>query len=189
MKRQWENEELIKNWMFSAWDLAQLGNKIGATRLGFVVLLKFCETPQGPYFKSYLAAMPRAFRTNLSHGKDAREGGDILYGIPTSVAESSESKFSTKVGSNYKKSFSSECRVWRINDNAGKLFEGGLVTTRGYRDRNGQLTGGPVLDSQWISSDYIADVTKEQPQVQQIAIAAGKTTDVLRFRPLSIPPV
>jgi hypothetical protein len=149
---------------------------------------KYCETPQGPYFKSYLAAMPRAFRTNLSNGKDARKGGDILYGIPTSVAESSESKFSTKVGSNYEKSFSSECRVWRINDNAGKLFEGGLVTTRGYRDRNGQLTGRPVLDNQWILSDYIADVTKEQPKVQQIAIAAGKTTDVLRFRPLSVPP-
>ncbi|PXF58925.1 MAG: DEAD/DEAH box helicase [Candidatus Methanogaster sp.] len=149
---------------------------------------KYCETPQGPYFKSYLAAVPLAFRTNLSHGKDAREGGDILYGIPTSVAESSESKFSTKVDSNYKKSFSSECRVWRINDNAGKLFEGGLVTTRGYRDRNDQLTGGPVLDNQWILSDYIADVSKDRPEeFQRIAIAAGKTTDVLRFMPLSVP--
>ena len=56
MKRQWENEELIKNWMFSAWDLAQLGNKIGATRLGFVVLLKFFKR-QGrfPSFKNELA--------------------------------------------------------------------------------------------------------------------------------------
>ena len=150
---------------------------------------KYCETPQGPYFKSYLAAMPRAFRTNLSRGKDAREGGDILYGIPTSVAESAESKFSAEEDSNYKKSFSAECRVWRINDNAGKLFEGGLVTTRGYRDRKDQLTGGPVLDNQWISSDYIADVSKDQPEeIQRIAIAAGKTTDVLRFRPLSVLP-
>lgn len=39
MKRQWENEELIENWMLSAWDLAQLGNKIGTTRLGFAALL------------------------------------------------------------------------------------------------------------------------------------------------------
>lgn len=43
MKRQWENEELIEHWMLSAWDLAQLGNKTGATRLGFAVLLKFFQ--------------------------------------------------------------------------------------------------------------------------------------------------
>ncbi|NIA10743.1 MAG: DEAD/DEAH box helicase, partial [Nitrospiraceae bacterium] len=150
---------------------------------------KYCETPQGPYFKSYLAAVPLAFRTDLSRGKDAREGGDILYGIPTSVAESAESKFSTKVSSNCETSFSSECRVWRINDNAGKLFEGGLVTTRGYRhDMKDPLTEKPVLGNQWISSDYIAYVSKDRPEeIQRIAIAAGKTTDVLRFRPLSVP--
>jgi Tn3 transposase DDE domain/Domain of unknown function (DUF4158) len=43
MKRQWENEELIEHWILSAWDLAQLGNKTGATRLGFAVLLKFFQ--------------------------------------------------------------------------------------------------------------------------------------------------
>jgi len=165
------------------------GNIIVSDLQHFETECKYCKTPQGPYFKSYLAAVPLAFRTNLSRGKDAKEGGYSLYGIPTSVAESAESKFSTKVGSNYEKSFSSECRVWRINDNAGKLFEGGLVTTRGYRDRNDQLTGGPVLDNQWISSEYIADVSKDRPEeIQRIAIAAGKTTDVLRFRPLSVPP-
>ena len=149
---------------------------------------KYCKTPQGPYFKSYLAAVPLAFRTDLSRGKDAGEGGDILYGIPTSVAEGAESKFSTKVGSNYETSFSSECRVWRINDNAGRLFEGALVTTRGYRhDTKDSLTEKPVLDNQWISSDYIAYVSKDRPELQRIAIAAGKTTDVLKFRPLSVP--
>ncbi len=29
--------------MLSAWDLAQLGNKTGATRLGFALLLKFFQ--------------------------------------------------------------------------------------------------------------------------------------------------
>ncbi len=53
MKRQWENEKLIENWTFNAWDFAQLGNKIGATRLGFAVLLKFFQC-QGrfPLFKN-----------------------------------------------------------------------------------------------------------------------------------------
>jgi hypothetical protein len=56
MKRQWEKEELIENWMLSAWDLAQLGNRIGATRLGFAVLLKFFQH-QGrfPAFKNEVA--------------------------------------------------------------------------------------------------------------------------------------
>jgi len=50
MKRQWENEELVEYWILSPWDLAQVGNKTGTTRLGFAVLLKFqCEGrfPQG----------------------------------------------------------------------------------------------------------------------------------------------
>jgi hypothetical protein len=47
MKRQWENEELIEHWILGPWDLAQVGNKTGATRLGFAVLLKFFQR-EGP---------------------------------------------------------------------------------------------------------------------------------------------
>jgi hypothetical protein len=43
MKRQWEHEELIEHWILGPWDLAQVGNKRGATRLGFAVLLKFFQ--------------------------------------------------------------------------------------------------------------------------------------------------
>jgi TnpA family transposase len=62
MKRQWENEELIENWMLNAWDLTQLGNKIGATRLGFAVLLKFFQH-QGsfPSFKNEVAEQVISF--------------------------------------------------------------------------------------------------------------------------------
>lgn len=62
MKRQWENEELIENWMLSVWDLAHLGNKIGATRLGFAVLLKFFQL-QGrfPSFKNEVAGQVISF--------------------------------------------------------------------------------------------------------------------------------
>jgi len=149
---------------------------------------EYCGESRGQYFKGYWIAVPLAFRTDLSWGKDAKEGGDILYGVPASVAESSGQGFSPVRGSNCEISFSPDCNVWRINDNAGKLFEGGLVTTKGYKNRGGQLTGGPVLDNQWISSNYIADVSTDQPQSQPIAIAARKTTDVLRFRPSSVLP-
>ena len=40
MKRQWEQEELIEHWTLHIEERALLGNKTGATRLGFAVLLK-----------------------------------------------------------------------------------------------------------------------------------------------------
>jgi hypothetical protein len=62
MKRQWENEELIENWTLSAWDFAQLGNKIGATRLGFAVLLKFFQRQgRSPSFKNEVAGQMISF--------------------------------------------------------------------------------------------------------------------------------
>src|SRR5258708_4507087 len=43
MKRQWETAELIEHWTLHIEELALLGNKTGATRLGFAVLLKFFQ--------------------------------------------------------------------------------------------------------------------------------------------------
>jgi TnpA family transposase len=43
MKRQWTTEELIEHWILDVNDRALLGNKTGATRLGFAVLLKFFQ--------------------------------------------------------------------------------------------------------------------------------------------------
>jgi Domain of unknown function (DUF4158) len=62
MKRQWEHEELIEHWMLSAWDLGQLGNKTGATRLGFAVLLKFFQRAgRFPAFKNDVPGMVISF--------------------------------------------------------------------------------------------------------------------------------
>jgi uncharacterized protein DUF4158 len=41
VKRQWETEELVEHWTLNVEDRTLLGNKTGATRLGFAVLLKF----------------------------------------------------------------------------------------------------------------------------------------------------
>ncbi len=43
MKRNWEAEELVEHWTLLPPELASLGNKSGATRLGFAVLLKFFQ--------------------------------------------------------------------------------------------------------------------------------------------------
>jgi Domain of unknown function (DUF4158) len=73
MKRQWENEELIEHWMLSAWDLAQLGNKTGATRLGFAVLLKFFQRAgRFPAFKTEVPGVVISFvATQISVAPEA----------------------------------------------------------------------------------------------------------------------
>lgn len=43
MRLEWEPEELIACWTLLDSDRARLGNKAGATRLGFALLLKFFE--------------------------------------------------------------------------------------------------------------------------------------------------
>jgi hypothetical protein len=43
MRREWEAEELIASWTLLDADRRLLANKSGATRLGFVALLKFFE--------------------------------------------------------------------------------------------------------------------------------------------------
>ncbi len=52
MRREWEPEELIPCWTLVEDDWRLVGNKTGATRLGFAVLLKFFELearfPRGP---------------------------------------------------------------------------------------------------------------------------------------------
>ncbi|MFI9438351.1 DUF4158 domain-containing protein [Streptosporangium sp. NPDC052375] len=58
MRQEWEPEELIAAWTLldSDWDL--VGNKTGATRLGFGLLLKFFE--QEGRFPRHAGEVPRA---------------------------------------------------------------------------------------------------------------------------------
>ena len=43
MNQVWETEELIAYWMLVGDDWRLLGNKTGATRLGFALMLKYVE--------------------------------------------------------------------------------------------------------------------------------------------------
>ncbi|HEY5880368.1 MAG TPA: DUF4158 domain-containing protein, partial [Nakamurella sp.] len=43
MRREWEPEDLVGSWTLVEDDWRLVGNKTGATRLGFVLLLKFFE--------------------------------------------------------------------------------------------------------------------------------------------------
>lgn len=58
--------------MLSAWDLAQVGNKTGTTRLGFAVLLKiFQREGRFPAFKN---EVPGSVNSNLPKEKGKRIG-------------------------------------------------------------------------------------------------------------------
>lgn len=148
----------------------------------------YCGMPAGELFKNYQIAVPLGFRTDLSPGRDAKEEEDVFFGIPSSIAESSGPVIKETELHNSKVSLSTECRVWRINDNSGLLFHGAKVTTSRCLNQNGRQIGRPILSDQWISSDYLERVSDDSGEdEEEIAIAAGKTTDVLRFRPLSVP--
>ena len=139
--------------------------------------------------KRYWIATPLAFRTDLSRGRNAKEEDSIFMGVTSSFAESSPTEFFQINNLNAELSLSPNSRVWRINDNSGNLFEGGLVRTK-FCNINGRRITRPALNNQWISENYIDDVidtVSSRPEIEPIAISAGKTTDILKFRPASVP--
>lgn len=147
-----------------------------------------CGEPLGDRFLNYQVGTPTSFRTDLSRGRDSKDEFGLTYGIPATLVEHSESGFSLVKDLNCELNISTDIPVWRINDNAGKLFTGGVITTEGYRS-NGDLTG-PSLQHQWIEKDHVWMVSNgnlRDDQIESLALGVTKTTDVLRFRPASVP--
>lgn len=46
VKTNWDTEELIKNWTLLPTELNLVGNKVGANKIGFAVLLRGCLKSQ-----------------------------------------------------------------------------------------------------------------------------------------------
>lgn len=77
MKRQWEQEELFEQWTINGWELAQLGNKSGATRLGFVLLLKYFQ--QEWRFPAMKNDIPFSVVTYVAHQLNIDEALYLRY--------------------------------------------------------------------------------------------------------------
>ena len=135
-------------------------------------------------FSQFQIATPQAFRTDLIEGSDAREDSDVVFGIPSALAETSESKPYNLKNTNCLVSFTGEGRILRINDNNGRLF-GGVVsqTPPPPSPERNQRHQPPRLLHQWISEDYLS----QPAELQRIALAARKTTDVLKISPRTVP--
>ena len=135
-------------------------------------------------FSQFQIVTPQAFRTDLTWGSDAREESDVVFGIPSALAETLGNQDVTVLeNTNCRVALAGEGRIWRINDNSGRLFGGRVIQTPPPPASGQTPSPPPVLAHQWIAEDYLP----QQGALQRIALAAGKTTDVLRISPVAVP--
>jgi len=132
-------------------------------------------------FRVFQFAVPLGFRTSLGPGGDAKEEGEVRASVAASLAESDQRPCLPVAGSNTGLAYSTSGRVYRVNDRGGNLYEGQLGTTA----RSGYILQHQWIDQRFQSVDGIT-FTPDGP-LEEIALAAPKTTDVLRIRPASVP--
>ena len=131
-------------------------------------------------FKEFQIAVPQAFRTDLSRGEDAKEDESVMYGIPSSIVEANEDSETVVLdGTNCTKYLLDQGTVWKVNDNAGRFFNGSTIATPRESGVNDNRI--PKLENQWIDVRYGATAD------EQVALAASKTTEVLRISPTNVP--
>ncbi len=140
-----------------------------------------CARDEALPFRVYEFAVPLAFRTSLGPGDDAKEEEELLSVGAASVAESDPAPCTLFPETNTGLGYSASGRVYRVNDRRGLLFTGQLGTTL----RRNRRVQDQWLDERFQAADGIA-FTATAP-VQSLAIAAPKTTDVLRIRPDKVP--
>ncbi|MBZ5752454.1 DEAD/DEAH box helicase [Metabacillus rhizolycopersici] len=144
-----------------------------------------CSISKGEKFRVYNVAIPLAFRTDFSKGRDAREEDRVISGAPSSIAEGKHVNFNRVKGTNVQICFSSDGRVWRINDNGRSLFKGGLITTNHTKTPSGSDKKYFTFKGQWILEDYKYVSDQDFITNECIGIASAKTTDLLRIKPIS----
>ncbi|MEW6664113.1 MAG: DEAD/DEAH box helicase [Thermodesulfobacteriota bacterium] len=138
----------------------------------------------GDDFQQFQIAVPEAFRTDLTRGDDAADEPDMTFGMPGILAESAEGvSVHTLEGTNCSVSFAENGRIWRVNDNSGRYFEGCAVQTP-PPPAGPAASRVPALPHQWIDLRFLGD---SGANPERIALAAGKTTEVLRVLPAIVP--
>lgn len=138
---------------------------------------------------------PKGYRTDLSAGKDSKVNSDIVLSRPPIFAESNEeSDVTSQNPYNYYATIADRDVSWRVNTNSDRFFQGRI-----YRTGN-QFPFRPNfwfnLNGQWISEEYAQNISENgfrfsanQPtgEVETIALAANKNTEILRLRQSEVP--
>jgi hypothetical protein len=145
-----------------------------------------CPRGGGPLaFRVFQFAVPLAFRTSLGRGQDAKEEGEVMATGAASLAESDPSPCIPVPTTNTALGYSTSGRVYRVNDRRGSLYRGQLGTTVRPTARAPQTLQDQWIDERFQTSDGIT--LTGAGAMEEIAIAAPKTTDVLRIQPASVP--
>ena len=131
-------------------------------------------------FRVFRFAVPLGFRTSLGRGDDAKEEGEVMAIGVASVAESDQGPCAPVANTNSALGYTTSGRVYRINDRRGANYRG----QRGTTVRWGQSLPHQWIDDRFQAVDGITFAADEPPE--QMAIAAPKTTDVLRIRPAQV---
>jgi hypothetical protein len=144
------------------------------------------EPGPDPRFRCLPTAIPTGFRTILDRAADAGEEQDRPPGYAVTLALTASDN---APGVNHPPGLNTTLRlvpggrVYRVNDNAGRLFEGSARPFDCGFYRGTQRRTFP-LSPQWIAGEF-------QPnglirgQADQIALVAAKSTDVLQIGPRS----
>ena len=139
---------------------------------------------------------PAAFRTNLSRGQDLKDDSGLAFGGATTVAEEDNSLAAQNGATNTQSRLSEGGSVFRLNTRQGLQFTGSFG--QAFRKLSASSTP-PSFDSQWIEKSFAVDASTilkpDSPlanfsaagQSETFSLAARKTTDVLRLRPLNTP--
>jgi DEAD/DEAH box helicase domain-containing protein len=138
-----------------------------------------------PGFRVFPIVVPLAFRTAFDRGRDAKEDTELILSGANTVAEEDTETAQTIEGTNSMVASFSEGRIYRVNNRNGLGFEGAIGTA--------SRAGGWRFEHQWIDSrfqnepDFVNFDSDGAPEPYPIALAAPKTTDLMRVRPASTP--
>jgi Lhr-like helicase len=138
-----------------------------------------CGADDPAHVHVFQFAVPAGFRTALDRGADAKDEGEFLVTGIGSVAVPGEADLKKIEQTNTQIQFSDRELVYRINDRRNELYSGATCSVK-YRER--------TIDHQWIDERFWQDVEITNPgELEALAIASPKTTDVLRIRPDDVP--
>lgn len=139
-----------------------------------------------PGFHVFPIVVPLAFRTAFDRGRDAKEDTELILGGATTVAEEDTETAQVIQETNSMVACFSEGRTYRVNNRNGLLFDGGIGTA----SRPGGIWR---FEHQWIDRrfqnepDFVDFQLDGDAEPHPIALAAPKTTDLMRVRPVGTP--
>jgi hypothetical protein len=155
-----------------------------------------CEESRPEKFKIFNIKSPKAYRTNLTNGKDAKEDSSLALSRPPIYAGKKDDTNPGSIIENAHLHISDFGVTWRINTNGDNFFTGHLYEQTGFRQRGSStwhnfnqqwiLTGCENLDVEHQRAGFSMNV-RNQGDPEAIALASNKKTEILRISPERVP--